>query len=371
VLAHPHVRDWCNALDERADPGPPVDLDDASAQALSDLLAWRQRHVAELRTRASTGEALREMVYQAPTDMDLRAVVGDALTAAGDPQGELITLQLRELPGPPFVYGEPSAATRKRAKALLVAHKSGWSAPFVGPGAKPVLGWEAGFPSEGTWDWLPQAAPITTFRSLWARYSPSPSWFASQPALPRLEELGLLNPDALRAAGSAGIALRRLGLLLPSPADVETALGAFSALQTLFLDRPRAAVAFLAALEVDVLVVQPMVADRRPVLADALRLAEWLGAPAWGPAEIRLVDPAAPDLRDPRGWTCTLRATSVQGASASRSIHLAWSGGVLKFPAAVIEMLAPVREAHPDVVITLEPSRDIPTWVRDGVLGAR
>ena len=43
-------------------------------------------------------DALLAQVYAAPDDLELRAVVGDALQQLGDPRGELIALQLAKRP---------------------------------------------------------------------------------------------------------------------------------------------------------------------------------------------------------------------------------------------------------------------------------
>jgi hypothetical protein len=60
---------------------------------------------------------------EAPDDLALRAVLGDALQAAGDPRGELIALQLA---------GGDDPRARRRAAALIDAHADAWTAGLPG-----------------------------------------------------------------------------------------------------------------------------------------------------------------------------------------------------------------------------------------------
>lgn len=59
-----------------------------------------------------------------PGDLDARAVLADALQLAGDPRGELITLQLA------IADGTASAGAERRATALLAQHAEAWMGPL-------------------------------------------------------------------------------------------------------------------------------------------------------------------------------------------------------------------------------------------------
>jgi len=61
-----------------------------------------------------------------PTDLASRAVLADALQVAGDPRGELITLQLA------LAAGTADVKAARRVAALLAAHADAWTGPLPG-----------------------------------------------------------------------------------------------------------------------------------------------------------------------------------------------------------------------------------------------
>lgn len=64
--------------------------------------------------------------WQTPNDPARRLVLADALTAANDPRGEFITLQVA------LDEGRADATAEKRAKALLTSHLDTWSGALPG-----------------------------------------------------------------------------------------------------------------------------------------------------------------------------------------------------------------------------------------------
>ncbi len=70
-------------------------------------------------------QTLWARLAQHPGDLALRAVLGDALQAAGDPRGELIALQLA------LANGGGGAPARKRTAQLLAAHLDPLSPPHA------------------------------------------------------------------------------------------------------------------------------------------------------------------------------------------------------------------------------------------------
>jgi hypothetical protein len=70
-----------------------------------------------------------------PGDLAHRAVLADALQAAGDPRGELIALQLAD---------NPDTETKKRIAALIAAHADAWTGPIPNV-AKHARRFERGF----------------------------------------------------------------------------------------------------------------------------------------------------------------------------------------------------------------------------------
>jgi hypothetical protein len=71
-------------------------------------------------------DALWRELQARPGDLELRAVLADALQAARDPRGEYISLSLAT------AAGRGSAAARKRASQLLAAHIDKWTAGIPG-----------------------------------------------------------------------------------------------------------------------------------------------------------------------------------------------------------------------------------------------
>ncbi|MEJ7598560.1 MAG: hypothetical protein WKG01_11685 [Kofleriaceae bacterium] len=74
----------------------------------------------------ATLEALVAQAARQPDDLAMRAVVADALEAAGDPRGELIGLQLA------IASGATDRKLHKRATLLLDAHFATWTADLPG-----------------------------------------------------------------------------------------------------------------------------------------------------------------------------------------------------------------------------------------------
>jgi len=125
-----------------------IDLGALSRQALPEaasLSTREQQLVGELRRalvvpRADLASLFRD-VYANPFDDGRRAVLADALTEAGDPRGEFISLQLLKAP----------AKHAKRVSQLLRAHAAEWLkplSPFIDvPAAASTAIFTRGFPS--------------------------------------------------------------------------------------------------------------------------------------------------------------------------------------------------------------------------------
>lgn len=73
----------------------------------------------------STTAGLLEAVYEDPSSDSARAVYADALSNAGDPRGEFITVQLGLAKNP------ADATLKKREKQLLAAHGMQWLGPLA------------------------------------------------------------------------------------------------------------------------------------------------------------------------------------------------------------------------------------------------
>ncbi len=84
---------------------------------------------------------LWEGVYQAPNDDAPRAALGQYLSAAGDPRGRFIALQLQS--------GGLAKAQQAEARALLKAHAAQWLAAVDGVLVARSVTWERGFPVAG------------------------------------------------------------------------------------------------------------------------------------------------------------------------------------------------------------------------------
>lgn len=151
-------------------------------------------------------------VYAAPADDAPRHVLADALLEAGDPRGELLALQL---------MASPTAADRKREKALLAAHAKAWLAPFGRTLGADVV-FRRGFPAEGLVKLRDQGDAD--------RYGALPEWATFE----RLSWSPPKTGQHLRAAGFVGPAFRHLevaeGLYVPwlLESDVAFALRAVS-----------------------------------------------------------------------------------------------------------------------------------------------
>lgn len=89
-------------------------------------------------------EQLQRAVYENPDANEPREALGHALTAASDPRGEFIRLQLDAAR-----TGKYTREARSREKALLSAHASGWLAPLRSALVARSVKWERGFPVGG------------------------------------------------------------------------------------------------------------------------------------------------------------------------------------------------------------------------------
>ncbi len=117
-------------------------------------------------------------------------MLADALLEAGDPRGELLALQLK---------GTPTAADRKREKALLTAHAKAWLAPFGRALGADVV-FRRGFPAEGLVKFRDQGDA--------ERYGALPEWATFE----RLSWSPPKTGEHLRAAGFVGPAFRHLAV---------------------------------------------------------------------------------------------------------------------------------------------------------------
>ncbi|MEZ4318619.1 MAG: TIGR02996 domain-containing protein [Myxococcota bacterium] len=131
-------------IDERrnrllaADYPPPSASPDEQAAWDAVLARAREREAREVAARAEL-DGLRQAVFDAPDDADLRRVYADALSELGDPRGELILLQLAE------AEGTADRRSRARVKALLEAHESEWLGPMHAVFSKGERVWDRGF----------------------------------------------------------------------------------------------------------------------------------------------------------------------------------------------------------------------------------
>lgn len=108
-----------------------------------------RRLAARLKARNDTGpedraEALLKQVYAAPADDDLRMVLADALTEAGDDRGELIVIQMREASGETL-----SREMRRRQRELLTMYGRTWLGAIEPALQKSELAYRRGFPVKG------------------------------------------------------------------------------------------------------------------------------------------------------------------------------------------------------------------------------
>jgi uncharacterized protein (TIGR02996 family) len=129
----------------------------------------------DLAQRASDPHELTTLFAQHianPDDLAARAVLADALQLAGDPRGELITLQLA------IAAGSSDSKTVKRADALLAEHGDDWTGPLPGV-QRATRRFERGFLV---------AATSGADNDMLARSLDRPEWQT-------VEELTLSNPD--------------------------------------------------------------------------------------------------------------------------------------------------------------------------------
>jgi hypothetical protein len=180
-----------------------VAKDDAATTRLADAQTVRPPKQGFFKRGPSPeSEALIARVWENPEDLELRAVIGDALLELGDPWGELIALQLAKKPN------------AKAIRALLEAHL----ARFAGPISHVHNGlvFEAGFLASGriwnsyatTRDWDEAAtAPhwATVKRVDFGSWCPKQKWVRawwSSANLTSLRELAICGVVFARASAS-------------------------------------------------------------------------------------------------------------------------------------------------------------------------
>lgn len=100
-------------------------LPEATLAALADLGARVERELRPTRSDDRLG-ALLAAVHASPDDDAPRAVLADAWLDAGDPRGELVTLQLAA------VTRELSREERRRERDLIDEHGDAWLGPLAG-----------------------------------------------------------------------------------------------------------------------------------------------------------------------------------------------------------------------------------------------
>lgn len=148
---------------------------------------------------------LRAQIFEAPDDLEARAVYSDWLADRGDPRGELISLQLSEL------RGTATGKDKARARKLIKAHLRTWLGPLGevfrhlelrgGFLDRAELG-PAGLAPHSTWVRAAQSLELSTLRTLdlgegtaanYARFLFSPQLHALRKAtIPNLDVLTTL-----------------------------------------------------------------------------------------------------------------------------------------------------------------------------------
>lgn len=185
---------------------------DRAVLAHGDLLLVGDRtlvfHLAPPRSSALAG--LIQRVSDCPDDDEARLVLADALAEAGDPQGELMVLQVA-------ASGRPRGLARGREQDLLRRHGRVWTPPgVVAESAEFVRGlvhrcrW-TGPTDPGHLGWV-GVAHLTC--DLSAPMDPSQSPFARpRPALREVDNLGVYSLPTVR--GATLPRLERLSVQLP------------------------------------------------------------------------------------------------------------------------------------------------------------
>lgn len=142
-------------------------------------------------TRPALGrEELLATVWASPDDDGTRLVCADALSAAGDPQGEFITLQC---------LAQRTPAQEERCAELVKRHGKAWAQPLSKLGR--VDAWERGFPAAFTVTAKSKLAigPLLGHPAWRTVHTLAPAGFTSllvHPAMTRVERvLGLTAAD--------------------------------------------------------------------------------------------------------------------------------------------------------------------------------
>ncbi|MGN6105727.1 MAG: hypothetical protein ACTHU0_11525 [Kofleriaceae bacterium] len=265
-------------------------------------------------TRSVDIEALYDEVAKSPGDLGIRAVLADALQAAGDLHGELISLQLA------IAAGTAGAQARSRVATLLAAKIDEWTGPLPDLD-RASRRFERGFLTAATTTATGAALAASADRREWATVEELTAMDASAEAAPLVRSMPLLRvlvaPDALIDALGAGAPLPSIRVL--GVCGRWRALPAFPNLRVLFLHAPPdiAAVQRAAAdLGLHAVVYQ---AGSFPAMEQIARVRRA------GPRETRIVavhsrQGYAPDFVDPEGWRVRLSRDSDHA-------DVSWGGG--------------------------------------------
>jgi uncharacterized protein (TIGR02996 family) len=121
------------AMVDAFDPAPMPVFDAADESLCGQIIQAAQAPVRQ--RNAQTTQALLDLVYAEPADLDARRVLADALTAQNDPRGRFIAMQIDRGDGP---------ASRDE-KRLLKQYEQTWLGPLADVAAKAGHAWRNGF----------------------------------------------------------------------------------------------------------------------------------------------------------------------------------------------------------------------------------
>jgi uncharacterized protein (TIGR02996 family) len=172
---------------------------------------------------AELGASLLRAIHLDPDDDDARLVYADHLVERGDPQGELIGLQIAR------AQGRASAAQRQREQELLDAHLARWLVPFSPCVSRAEL--ERGFVERVELDNFIGIETVASYEG-WAtvraialetpRGWESAPMLLRSPALCAVREIrGLHSTWLPHVVGHHGSRLERVSLVLGTRADVD------------------------------------------------------------------------------------------------------------------------------------------------------
>jgi uncharacterized protein (TIGR02996 family) len=114
-------------------------LDEAEVAACAEL----KKELAGPELDKRTVDELYAAVYEQPSELDLRLVLADALQEVGDPRGELIVLQCKQLAGEGL-----SASEKRRVSQLLKERGKSWMGPLAPVTLKTGVTFRGGFLAE-------------------------------------------------------------------------------------------------------------------------------------------------------------------------------------------------------------------------------